>query len=121
MKDKLFQLLGVEHNEQSLVSVLLFQSVFIGVFYGAFDISAHSLFLAIFDEKVMARAYVVSGLAGIILTTILYMVAGKNAIQKFCYPQFPDSLNPHLPPLVLPPYNSFKSDNILCFCHDGAA
>ena len=68
MKDRLFQLLGIEHGEESMVSMLLTQSVFLGIFYGAFDISAHSLFLSIFDEKMMARAYVVSGFAGIILT-----------------------------------------------------
>ena len=88
MKDKLFQLLGVEHNEQSLVSVLLFQSVFIGIFYGAFDISAHSLFLAIFDEKVMARAYVVSGLAGIILTSIYTWLQARMQFKNFAILNF---------------------------------
>jgi AAA family ATP:ADP antiporter len=68
MKDRLFHLLGIEPEEESMVSMLLTQSVFLGIFFGAFDISAHSLFLSIFDEKAMARAYVVSGLAGIILT-----------------------------------------------------
>jgi AAA family ATP:ADP antiporter len=68
MKERLFHLLGIEPEEESMVSMLLTQSVFLGVFFGAFDISAHSLFLTIFDEKAMARAYVISGLAGIILT-----------------------------------------------------
>jgi len=68
MKERLFHLLGIEPEEELLVSMLLIQSVFLGIFFGAFDISAHSLFLSIFDEKVMAKAYVVSGLTGIILT-----------------------------------------------------
>lgn len=83
MKDKLFQLLGVEHNERSLVSILLVQSVFIGVFYGAFDISAHSLFLAIFDEKIMARAYVVSGFSGIILTGLYTWLQARMQFRNF--------------------------------------
>ena len=70
MRDRLLQLLGIESGEESMVSILLAQSVFLGIFFGAFDISAHSLFLSIFDEKMMARGYVVSGLAGIILTSL---------------------------------------------------
>jgi AAA family ATP:ADP antiporter len=83
MKDKLFQLLGVEHNEESLVSVLLVQSIFIGIFYGAFDISAHSLFLTIFDEKYMARAYVISGLVGIILTSLYTWLQARMQFRNF--------------------------------------
>ena len=64
MRDKLLSALGIESGEESMVLMLLTQSVFLGIFFGAFDISAHSLFLSIFDEKMMARGYVVSGLAG---------------------------------------------------------
>jgi AAA family ATP:ADP antiporter len=83
MKDRLFQLLGIEHGEESMVSMLLTQSVFLGVFYGAFDISAHSLFLAIFDEKVMARAYVVSGFVGIILTGLYTWLQARQHFRNF--------------------------------------
>ena len=54
MRDKLLSVLGIESGEESMVSILLAQSVFLGIFFGAFDISAHSLFLSIFDEKMMA-------------------------------------------------------------------
>jgi len=83
MKDRLFHLLGVEHGEESMVSMLLTQSVFLGIFYGAFDISAHSLFLAIFDEKMMARAYVVSGFAGIILTGLYTWLQARVRFKNF--------------------------------------
>jgi AAA family ATP:ADP antiporter len=83
MRDKLFQLLGVEPGEESMVSMLLTQSVFLGIFYGAFDISAHSLFLAIFDEKVMARAYVVSGFAGIFLTGLYTWLQVRVRFKNF--------------------------------------
>jgi len=46
MRDRLFALLGIESGEESMVSTLLTQSVFLGVFFGTFDISAHSLFLS---------------------------------------------------------------------------
>jgi AAA family ATP:ADP antiporter len=83
MKDRLFQLLSIEHGEESMVSMLLTQSVFLGIFYGAFDISAHSLFLSIFDEKIMARAYVASGFIGIILTGLYTWLQARLRFKNF--------------------------------------
>jgi len=83
MKEKLFKLIGVETGEESMVSMLLTQSVFLGIFFGAFDISAHSLFLSIFDEKMMARGYVVSGLSGIILTSMYTYLQTRMAFRNF--------------------------------------
>ena len=57
-------------NNKFMLPMLLTQSVFLGVFLGTFDISAHALFLSVFDEKMMARGYIVSGIAGIILTSL---------------------------------------------------
>ena len=67
MRYKLRTLLNIESGEESMVSMLLTQSVFLGLFIGAFDIAAHSLFLSAFDVKMMARGYIISGMAGIIL------------------------------------------------------
>jgi len=83
MRDRLFSLLGVESGEESMVSMLLTQSVFLGIFFGAFDISAHSLFLSIFDEKMMAKGYVVSGIAGIILTTLYTWFQNRIQFKNF--------------------------------------
>ena len=83
MKERLFNLLGIEKGEESMVSMLLSQSVFLGIFFGAFDISAHSLFLSVFDEKMMARAYVVSGLAGIILTSAYTWLQTRVKFKNF--------------------------------------
>jgi AAA family ATP:ADP antiporter len=63
--------------------MLLAQSVFLGIFFGAFDISAHSLFLSIFDEKMMARGYVVSGMAGIILTSLYTALQTRMHFRSF--------------------------------------
>ena len=83
MRDRLFGLLGVESGEESMVSMLLMQSVFLGIFFGAFDISAHSLFLSIFDEKMMARGYVVSGFAGIIFTSLYTWLQTRMEFKNF--------------------------------------
>lgn len=79
----MFKLLGIEPEEESLVSLLLAQSIFLGIFFGAFDISAHSLFLSAFDEKAMARAYVISGLSGIVLTTIYTWLQARLKFKFF--------------------------------------
>jgi AAA family ATP:ADP antiporter len=83
MKDRFLTLLGIESGEESMISMLITQSVFLGIFFGAFDISAHSLFLSIFDEKMMARGYVVSGIAGIILTSIYTWQQTRTLFRSF--------------------------------------
>jgi ATP:ADP antiporter, AAA family len=83
MRDKLLSALGIETGEESMVSMLLTQSVFLGIFFGAFDISAHSLFLSIFDEKMMARGYVVSGVAGIFLTALYTGLQTRMKFKNF--------------------------------------
>ncbi len=77
MKGRLLILPGVESGEESIVSMLLTQSVFLGIFFGTFDISAHSIFLSVFDEKIMARGYVISGLTGIILTMLYALMLNR--------------------------------------------
>ncbi len=69
MYAKLTRLLNIEKDEQTVVSLLLLQSVFLGIFAGAFDIGAHSLFLEAFDASLIPRAFVISGLAGIVITS----------------------------------------------------
>ncbi len=83
MREKLLSALGIETGEESMVSMLLTQSVFLGIFFGAFDISAHSLFLSIFDEKMMARGYVVSGFAGIFLTAFYTGLQTRMKFKNF--------------------------------------
>ncbi len=83
MREKLLSALGIESGEESMVLMLLTQSVFLGIFFGAFDISAHSLFLSIFDEKMMARGYVVSGFAGIFLTALYTGLQTRMKFRNF--------------------------------------
>lgn len=83
MRDKLHALLQIKPGEETMVSMLLTQSVFLGVFIGAFDISAHSLLLSIFDEKIMARGYIVSGIIGIIFTCIFLWLKAQFKFKRF--------------------------------------
>jgi len=83
MRDNFFALPGIETGEKSTVSMLLTQSVFLGIFFGAFDITAHSLLLSAFNEKMMARGYVVSGLTGIILISLYSWFQTRMQFRNF--------------------------------------
>lgn len=82
MRDKFRALLKISTKEESSVSMLLTQSVFIGIFIGAFDITAYSLLLSTYDEKLMARGYVVSGVAGFILSSVYLKLRSKSDFGK---------------------------------------
>lgn len=69
-KLNLFKSLNIEADEVAPVMLLIIQSVFIGIFYGAFDIGAHTLFLKTYPEDMIPKAYIVSGVVGIFLTSI---------------------------------------------------
>ena len=83
MRDSLFSLRGIGSGEKYMVSMLLAQALFLGIFIGAFDISAHSLFLAIFDEKMLAKAYIASGFAGIILLSVYFFLQARMKFRNF--------------------------------------
>lgn len=83
MRDKFFALLGIESGEKSMVSMLLTQSIFLGIFFGSFDVTAHSLLLSVFDEKMLARGYVFSGIAGIILIYLYSWLQTKMQFRNF--------------------------------------
>ncbi len=73
----------IESGEKYMVSMLLAQALFLGIFIGSFDISAHSMFLAIFDEKMLAKGYIASGLAGIILLSVHFFLQTRMKFRNF--------------------------------------
>lgn len=62
--------MNIEQEEKTTVLLLIVQSVFLGTFYGAFDIGAHALFLDRFPAQMIPKAFVVSGFAGILMTSV---------------------------------------------------
>ena len=83
MASGISDLLGIEKEEKRLILTLVTQSVFLGVFFGVFNIIAHSLFLAKFDETIMAKAYIVSGIVGGLLTYLYTYFQGKGKFIRF--------------------------------------
>ncbi|MBN2519407.1 MAG: HEAT repeat domain-containing protein [Bacteroidales bacterium] len=70
MKSGLLKAFSIEADEAKGVSIFITQSIFIGIFYGTFEITASALFLDYFEPTMLTKAYAVSGLFGIILTLI---------------------------------------------------
>lgn len=66
----IYKLLDVESGEERMVTLLIIQSFFLGVYNITLSVSAESLFLQTFDEVMIGRAYMLSGVAGILLTAI---------------------------------------------------
>lgn len=62
--------LNLRREEIVPVSLLLFQSVFLGFFLGAFDVGANTLFLKTFGQEMIPKAIVISGITGIVLTSL---------------------------------------------------
>ncbi len=79
---KFYEALNIRREEVSPVSLFIFQSVFLGVFLGAFDVGANTLFLKVFDNTMISKAFAVSGLIGIVLTSIYSFAQGKIFFSK---------------------------------------
>ena len=82
MMKGVYKALNIEYGERTSVLLLLSQSVFLGVFYGAFDIGATALFLDVFDAERLPGAFIISGLAGIILTTLYSKLQSRISFKN---------------------------------------
>ena len=70
MRQKLSALSGIESGKESIGVLLLTQSMLLGIFFGAFDITAWALLLSSFDEIMIAVGFSVSAIAGIFSLTL---------------------------------------------------
>jgi len=60
-----------------MVALLVSQSFFIGIFFAALEISATSLFMDQYGEEMLGRAFLLSGLMGMILTGLFSILQSK--------------------------------------------
>ena len=75
--------LNISEKEKFNVKILLIQSVFLGIFAGAFDVGAQSLFLRVYDASLIPKAFVVSGVVGIIITSIYTKLQARMKFGNF--------------------------------------
>lgn len=79
---RIYEALNVRRDEVLAVSLFIFQSVFLGIFLGAFDVGANTLFLQAFDSSMISKAFAISGLAGIILTSLYTYFQGRIVFSR---------------------------------------
>ncbi len=75
--------LNIEAGEGASVGLLIFQSIFLGIFYGTFDISASAMFLEEFEASMIPNAFLVSGVVGIILTSFYSWLQSRIRFSIF--------------------------------------
>lgn len=80
--------LNIEREEFLAVSLLISQSVFLGMFYGTFDIGAHTMFLKTYPESMIPKAYMISGVLGIVLTSIYSKLQAKLKFSRLAQYNF---------------------------------
>ncbi|MCG8409897.1 MAG: hypothetical protein MI739_01265 [Bacteroidales bacterium] len=85
MKKYFYMILNLEEDEGLSVFLFLLQSVFIGIFYGAFDVGAHALFLGVYPAAMIPKAYVVSGVAGIVLTSLYARIQKRIPFSRLAF------------------------------------
>jgi len=78
----IYNIFGINKSEARGFRILLTQSLFLGVFYGALEIAASSLFLDYFPASDITKAYAISGLTGIFLTTIYSYIHERISFTK---------------------------------------
>lgn len=79
---RIHEALNIRRDEILPVSLFIFQSVFLGTFLGAFDVGANTLFLKAFDSSMISKAFAVSGLIGIILTSLYTFFQGRIIFSR---------------------------------------
>ncbi len=79
---KIYEALNIRRDEILPVGLFMFQSVFLGVFLGAFDVGANTLFLEAFDSSMISKAFAVSGLIGIVLTSVYTFFQGRVIFSR---------------------------------------
>lgn len=83
MSSGLRKILSIEKEEVSAVSILLFQSVFLGIFAGTFDVSAQSYFLEVFSADQIPKAFAYSGAVGILITSLYSFLQARMRFSVF--------------------------------------
>jgi len=82
MKRAIFNALNIQEEEGNKVILLVLQSVFLGSFYGTYDIGAHTLFLKTFAEDMIPKAYTLSGIIGILMTSLYSIFQSRIKFSK---------------------------------------
>jgi len=82
MKRLFLKSLNIERGEEQSVLLLLIQTIFLGTFFATFEISSTAMFLDIFGAEMLPKAFLVSGLVGIVLTLVYSKLQSSITFSK---------------------------------------
>ncbi|MDB4835285.1 MFS transporter [Cyclobacteriaceae bacterium] len=74
--------LNIESGEERKVYLLLAQSFFLGIFFATYEISAFTLFQSAFSQDDLYESFMVSGIAGVILSLIYSQLQSTLSFAK---------------------------------------
>lgn len=79
---KITEALNIRSEEAYPVLLFVLQSFFLGTFLGTFDVAANTLFLASFESSMISKSYAISGVVGIILTSLYSTLQNKISFHR---------------------------------------
>lgn len=79
---RILSIMDIEAQEASIVFLMLTQSIFLGIFYGALDTASSSLFLSIFPAEQLPIAFTISGVVGILMTSLYSSLQSRMQFGK---------------------------------------
>ena len=74
--------MNIEKGEEIRVYLLLLQSFFLGIFFATYEISAFTLFQGAFNQDDLYQSFVVSGVAGVILSLLYSKLQSSMSFAK---------------------------------------
>lgn len=81
----IFESLNIREDERYPVILFILQSTFLGIFVGALDVGANTLFLQDFDEGMISKAFAISGIIGIVLTSIYSFFQSRIKFSRLAF------------------------------------
>ena len=83
MKTGIGKLLQIEQGNRPMIGALLIQAVCTGIFTGALELVATSIFLETFGAERVPLAMMISGGAGILITSIYSYFSKQLGVRSF--------------------------------------
>ena len=83
MKTGIGRFLQIDTGNRIMILALLVQASCTGVFIGILELAGNTLFLEVFEADRIPRAMMISGLAGILITTVYSYISKQLGIKAF--------------------------------------
>ena len=83
MKTGIGKLLQIAQGDRPMIGALLIQAAFTGIFVGALELEANAVFLESFTAAKVPLGLMISGAAGILITTVYSYFSKQLGVRAF--------------------------------------